>query len=140
MAAIDLPERLQRYPTRAAIDSLAARLGLRNEPNMQDWEWEVADPARLDEFISTYRDPELSEDERFTLMETIIQSCEDLGDGLSDDGRWGEVRALLEEHIDLHICSVWYWASLETDLVDAWQVSPFMRGLVAKYRRRFVAG
>jgi hypothetical protein len=107
---------------------------------MQDWEWQVADATRLDEFIGAYRDPELSEDERFTLMETIIQSCEDLGDGLSDDRRWVEVRALLEEHIDLHISSVWYWACLETELFDAWEVSPFMRGLVDKYRRRFVAG
>jgi hypothetical protein len=107
---------------------------------MQDWEWEVADATRLDEFISAYRDPDLSEDERFTLMETIIQSCEDLGDGLREDAHWAKVRALLEEHIDLHISSVWYWASLDTDLFDAWHVSPFMRSLVDKYRRRFVAG
>jgi hypothetical protein len=139
MAAIDLPARLQRYSTRAAIDSLAARLGLRNEPGMQDWEWEVADPTRLDESIGAYSDPELSEDERFTLMETIIQSCEDLGDSLGEDRRWAKVRALLEEHIDLHISSVWYWASLDSELFDAWRVSPFMRGLVDKYRRRFVA-
>ena len=105
---------------------------------MQDWEWEVADAAQLDEFINVYHDPESSEDERFTLMEMIIQSCEDLGDGLSEDQRWAEVRTLLDEHIDLHISTVWYWSAFDTDLSDAWQVSPFMRDLVEKHRRRFV--
>jgi hypothetical protein len=136
MAATDLPAHLQRHPTRAAIDRLAARLGLRNEPQMQDWEWEVADAERLDEFIALYGDPQLSEDERFTLMETIIQSCEDLGDALEGDPRWSKVQALLEEHLDLHISSVWYWAALENDLDDAWRVSPFMRDLVEKHRVR----
>lgn len=140
MAASDLPAHLQRHPTRAAIDRLAARLSLPNEPTMQDWEWEVADAERLDEFIAVYGDTELSEDERFTLMETIIQSCEDLGDGLAGDRRWAAVRDLLEKHLDLHISSVWYWAALESSLDDAWHVSAFMRDLVKTYRRGFVAG
>jgi hypothetical protein len=140
MAATDLPAHLQRHPTRAAVDRLAVRLGLPNEPGMQDWEWEVADAERLDEFFALYGDPELSEDDRFTLMETIIQSCENLGDALDEDRRWAEVRTLLEKNIDLHISSVWYWAALDTTLDDAWRVSPFMRGLVDKHRRRFVAG
>ena len=101
---------------------------------------EVADVERLDDFIGLYGTHELSDDERFTLMETIIQSCEDLGDALAGDRRWAEVRALLEKNIDLHVSSVWYWAALDTALSDAWRVSQFMRGLVERYRRRFVAG
>jgi hypothetical protein len=105
MASDDLPERLMRHPTRAAIDSLAVRLGLPNGPEMQDWQWEVANPERLDEFIATYVDSGLSDDERFTVMETIIQSCEDLGDSLDSDPRWQTVCALLERNLDLHISS-----------------------------------
>jgi len=62
------------YPTRTAIDALAARFGLPNRPDMQDSEWEVAGPTRLDELINAYKSGELDDDERFTLMETIIQS------------------------------------------------------------------
>jgi hypothetical protein len=47
-------------------------------PHMQDWEWEVADSERINEFPSAYESGELSDDERFTLMETILQSFEDL--------------------------------------------------------------
>ncbi|MCP5384447.1 MAG: hypothetical protein H6913_07510 [Altererythrobacter sp.] len=46
---------------------------------MQDWEFEVADANRIDEFLSAYQSQELTDDERFTLMEMIIQSFEDLG-------------------------------------------------------------
>jgi hypothetical protein len=34
-----------RHPTRAAIDSLAKRFSLLNDPGMQDWEYQVADRA-----------------------------------------------------------------------------------------------
>jgi hypothetical protein len=107
---------------------------------MQDWQWEVANPERLDEFIATYVDSGLSDDERFTVMETMIQSCEDLGDSLDSDPRWQTVCALLERNLDLHISSVWYWAALGSAAFDAWRVSPFMRRLVGTYRRRSVAG
>jgi hypothetical protein len=75
---MSVPDHLRRYPTRKAIDSLAARFDLPYTPFMQDWEWEVADSDRIDEFVAGYHSGELNEDERFTLMETIIQSFEDL--------------------------------------------------------------
>ncbi len=73
-----VPEHLWRFPTADARASLAARFGVPNEPHIQDWEWEVADPARIDEYISAYVDAGLTDDERFTLMETVIQAFEDL--------------------------------------------------------------
>jgi hypothetical protein len=68
-----VPEHLWRFPTEQAIASLAARFDLPNESYMQDWEWEVADPERIDEYITVYNSGELNDDERFTLMETIVQ-------------------------------------------------------------------
>lgn len=44
----------------------------------QDWEWEVADPARIDEYLNAYHVGEFTDDERFTLMETLIQAFDDL--------------------------------------------------------------
>jgi hypothetical protein len=34
--------------------SLATRFGLPYHDDMQDWEWEVADSARFEEFLATY--------------------------------------------------------------------------------------
>lgn len=80
-----------RCPTKKAIKSLATRFGFRYSDNMQDWEWEVADYAQIDKIIETYKCNKLSDDERFTLMETIIQSMEDLGLALKFNEKWSKV-------------------------------------------------
>ena len=54
---------------------------------MQDWEWEVASPERIDEFLAAYEGGELTDDERFTLMETLLQSFEDVDAPLLNDSR-----------------------------------------------------
>ncbi|PHQ31403.1 hypothetical protein CEE69_31285 [Rhodopirellula bahusiensis] len=132
-----VPEHLWRFPTREAIASLAIRFDVPNEPHMQDWEWEVADPARIDEYLNAYHVGELSDDERFTLMETMIQAFDDLPGPLEADVRWEATLSILDENIDLHAYSVWYWSDLEYELGDeTWRVTPFLRKLVDKHRAR----
>jgi hypothetical protein len=104
---------------------------------MQDWEWEVADAGRIDEFLAAYTSGELGEDERFTLMETILQSFEESELDLSSDARWNEVLTLLEAHIDLHAYSVWYWSCLESDDSQNWfRSTPYVRQILARHRLR----
>jgi hypothetical protein len=62
---------------------------------MQDWPWEVADAERLDEFLAAYEGGNLSEDERFTLMEVILQSFEDLAASTGFDARWDRALAAI---------------------------------------------
>ncbi len=133
----EMPEYLYRFPTRAAIESLAERFGLENQPGMQDWEYEVADPERAREFAVAYKTAALTDDERFTLMEMILQSFEERPKALADDPAWLEVVRLIEKNIDLHISTVWYWASIG-DIDDAWRVTPFMRDILARHVGRFV--
>ena len=134
---MSIPEHLWRYPTADAVASLAKRFGLPNTPEMQDWEWEVADSQRIDEFLSAYSSGQLSPDEQFTLMETIIQSFDDLGDRLATDQRWPGVLDLLDASIDLHIYTVWYWACDEDDGSGGFRVSPDVRRLLERHRARF---
>lgn len=134
---IKLPDHLMRHPTRNAIDALAKRFGLPNHPSMQDWEYQVADPSRIDEFVAAYREDGLTEDERFVLMEMILQSFEDLESGGANDPRWSHVLGLLEFYIDIHIATVWYWAALDNDRQDAWKISPYMRTVLNRHRRQF---
>jgi len=134
---MSVPEHLWRFPTREAIDSLAKRFELPNTPEMQDWEWEVADPDRLDEFLSAYMSGELSEDERFTIMETVLQCFEESELDLASDSRWTRVAAQLDEHIQLHAYTVWYWSCVDDEDHEAWfRLTPFMRGVLEPHRSR----
>ncbi len=118
--------------------SLAERFGFPNTPDMQDWEWEVADSSRIDEFLAAYESGELDEDEQFTLMETIIQSFEDLDADLGESPNWRRTLELLEDRIDVHIYSIWYWADLEEhDIAESWVVTPWMRKILEPHRARF---
>ena len=133
-----VPERLWRYPTRAAIDSLASRLGLANDPGMQDWAWQVADSDRIDEFIAAYEGKELTEDERFTLMETLLQSFEDASSPLESDRRWARLLELLDQNVVLHAYSICYWSLLENDNVDeCWRITPFVRAILRRHPEIF---
>ena len=135
---MSVPEHLWRCPTAAAIASLARRFDLPNHRNMQDWEWEVADPARLDEFIAAYDDGTLDDDERFTLMETIIQSCEsafeESGRTPDNERHWHGTLERLRRNVDLHIHSLWYWAQPESECegAEAWIVTPDLRRVLAE--------
>ena len=134
---MSIPEPPFRCPTAAAIESLARRFGLPNEPDMQDWEYQVADSGRLDEFLAAYQSGELDDDERFTLMETILQSFEDLGDSTGFDPRWDRTISIIDENFELHAYSVWYWSALENDdSEEQWLVTPFLRRILAKHRQR----
>jgi len=128
---MNIPNKLVRCSTREAIESLAERLELPFDDSMQDWEWEVADPNRIDEFLHLYEQGSLTDDERFALMETIIQSFEDLTHRPESDPRWGTVLDTLSLNSDLHISTIWYWASLEVkDLSDTWDVAASVRELL----------
>ena len=116
-----------RCPTRVAINSFAKQFGLRNEPLMQDWEYEVADRARFHEFLVAYETLSLDEDERFCLMEIIIQSLEDSNCKIGALLDWLRIEKILQENFRLHAYTVWHWAAYETALENAWRVSSAMR-------------
>ena len=135
-----VPEHLWRFPTADAIASLADRLGVPNDPSMQDWEWQIADPQRIDDYLSIYRSGELTDDERFTLMETILQSFEGLDADFGSDTRWITVLDLLERNIQLHAYSIWHWADLDNDeFSECWRVSQYMRIIIERHPKRFNA-
>jgi hypothetical protein len=127
-----------RWPTAAAIEKLAQRFDLPTGPHMQDWEWEVADPNRIDEFLAAYKSAELDDDERFTLMEMLIQSFEDLEEDLETHPRWTELLDLLEENTELHASTIWYWGTPTADNdVTEWRVAPYLWQVVQRRRSVF---
>jgi hypothetical protein len=120
----ELPEYLTRYPTRAGRDALAVRLGLTIDPFSQDWEWEVASPRHFVKWLTVYRDEPLSDDERFSLMEMLIQcvDCKAQTFGRTDEveelPEWRAVATLLRERPRLHASSIAYWCVFGHDDPD----------------------
>ncbi len=114
-----VPDKFVRYSSVDTWKSLASRLGYFVSPHSQDWEWEVAVPEDFDVYLELYKSESLTSDERFSLMEMMIQAVDDLA-RLSKErrnvekiSRWNAVAKLLEENAELHAMSIAYWTCLE---------------------------
>jgi len=81
--------------------ALAKRLNLPYRDNMQDWEYQVADVERIDDFLNAYDLRDITEDERFLLIEMLFQSFEEVDD-LEKDTRWHRTLSVVENNLDLH--------------------------------------
>lgn len=116
--------------TSETIKKLNVLLNLPYMEWMQDWDIELADPSRLEEFIKIYLQEPLTSDEKRALMSLIIASFEGgLKENGSDPVQWGKIRGLLEKDYDLHEQAVSYWSCLDADLIDEFTISPLMRAL-----------
>ena len=117
-----------RHPSSVAQQALAARFGLPWSEGMQDWEWEVADLDRFDEFLEAFPSLDLSDDERFSLMEVLLQCVEETEPPSSREAAWRAVEPLLLSRPELHRTTIAYWARLgESDPIALFSISPNMR-------------
>ncbi len=106
------------YGTAAAVSSLARRLGLPNNEWMQDWEWQVADPARFEDFLRVYQHATLSIDERRSLMAVLVSSADDGHDQPEGERMWQAIRPWLVRHRGLHRGLIRYWTRQDADDPD----------------------
>jgi len=129
-----------RCPTSESMLALAKQLDLPPLPLAYDWHYAVADPARIAEFVAVYENPSLSEDEKFTLMEVILNSVIDAADAtILESHLWENIVRLIENNIELHIYSVWYYASVEQENIeDAWCIAPHMRSILLRHQEKFI--
>ncbi len=134
----ELPGYLQRYPTGEAIKSLAKKFNLPHNEYMQDWEYEVADVERIKEFITSYLNDDLTKDERFTIMETIIESFTQNFEELKSEENWNQVLNIIEKNISLHISTVHYWSASEVNSEFEQEISLYFRILWEKYKNNFI--
>jgi hypothetical protein len=97
---------------------------------MQDWEWEVADSQRFQEFLAAYGSAELTGDERFSLMEILVQCVEDMGMSGHADAAWVELKPLLTSAPRLHGATIEYWSCWKGATPESqFNVAPQMRKL-----------
>lgn len=121
-----------KFPNANARLALAKRLNLPYHDNMQDWEYEVADTIHIDVFLNAYDLNDITEDERFLLIEMLFQSFEEVDD-LEKDTPWYRTLSLVENNLDLHTQTVLYWANGVESLEDSWNITPFIRNLRDQY-------
>ncbi|MBI3728230.1 MAG: hypothetical protein HY254_07840 [Burkholderiales bacterium] len=135
---VDL-EHQWRCPTSEAMHALAKQLDLPPTPLAYEWHYAVADPARIEDFVVAYENLSLSDDERFTLMEVILNSVIDAADTTILEGHvWENILILIENNIALHIYSVWYYSSAEQEnIADAWCIAPGMRKILLQHQDKF---
>jgi hypothetical protein len=94
---------------------------------MQDWAYEVADPARAKEFVEALNHYKSEPDTQFTLMDIILQSLEESEVELAGSEIWRSMAKHLKENYELHAYQIWYWSAFDSELVGAWRISPFLR-------------
>ena len=130
----EVPDYVRRYPTRAGREALAAHLGLTINPFSQDWEWEVAKPENFARWLALYRQEPLTDDERFSLMEMLVQCVEELApvhgprEQVDSLVEWQAVAALLRANPWLHGSTIGYWSVFgQDDPEGQFRVSQSMR-------------
>ena len=98
-------------PDQVSRERLAKRLCLEFDNNMQDWEYEVSNPNRLDEFIDEYDKKKTTQNEKEILMEIILDSSNDLCIENERNFQTKYLKRLierLEKNSDLHIATIKY--------------------------------
>ena len=103
---------MERHLTPATRQRIAELARVADEDWMQDWPLEVADAARLEEFLELL---EAAEDDqsRSALMSLVLYSI----DAASDDERarfWPRVAVLLERTPSLFADEIIYWSCMDT--------------------------
>lgn len=127
-----------RFPNVNARMALAKRLNLAYLENMQDWEYEVADVARIEDLMKAYLCDEVVQEERFVLMEMLLESFTEI-DNLENDSRWVVVLSWLEKNIHIHAHTICYWAHGDELLENSWNVTPFVRKIFDQYNLKVLA-
>jgi hypothetical protein len=114
----------------AVARELANILGVAHESWMQDWPIEVADPNRLDDFITHYEE-ESREDFRLATMTLVFASLDEaFSQGQPDTHALGRIDALLHRDSDILRPLVLYWSCPDADSTDEmYPLTPWLRQL-----------
>ncbi len=117
------------YLTKQAMTVLNQALRLRATGREQDWDIELADPDRVDEFVSYAEKHALSGDEKHALLALILGSLEDLANREAVSSTlWDRVARLLRADPGLHADLVEQWGP-KSDGLDGFAISPLLHSL-----------
>lgn len=114
------------------IKQLSKDLSLPYTGIEQDWDIEMANPNRIDEFIEFYKESNLYDDKKEAVMSLILASYEDfLNDNdLEIDDRWDEIKSILESQRVIFVDLINYWSLCnEIDEDNLFRITPLIRNI-----------
>jgi len=118
-----------RCGTAKARNSLIAKFNLPHDDWMQDWPYEISVAEKIDEYFKYY-DNVIDVDEKFYLMELLIQATDEQAEALKLKQAWLELKTRLINDYSIHEYTIYYWSSFENEnLEDCWNITPYMREL-----------
>lgn len=125
------------YFKKEVLEKISKALLLPYNGDEQDWDLEMANPDRLDEFIRHYNDSCLnSDEEKKTLMALILSSYDDFLNktGQEVDNKWFEIRDILKNNKDLFVNLIDYW-SLDDEVKNEnlFKITKLVREIKAAY-------
>jgi len=97
---------------KSVIEKLSKELLLPYTGTEQDWDIEMADPDRINDFLLFYHMNDLSLDERVTVMALILASYEDFlnENNLDIDSKWNKIKLILKSEKKDFVELIDYWA------------------------------
>ena len=116
-----------RCGTKEAIEKLARALKLPYDQTMQDWSYEVTNAGDIEKYIEQYTITP-GEDEKFVLMEMIIQATNDQPHEELFLKYWYRIEEFLKADLSIHEYTIFYWACFDREnLSGTWIITPHMR-------------
>lgn len=119
---------------REDIDYLNKLLNLPARGDEQDWDIELADPARLSEFLATFKAYDLTLSVKKAFLALIIASYDLLlqYDPDDDDFYWASIKGLMDPKKHEHIALLKYWALEDCNEDDVFPVTPRIRAYLSE--------
>ncbi len=117
---------------REILSSLSKQLALPYTGIEQDWDIEMADAGRLDDFLQFYQTHHLLADEKVALMALILASYNDhLNEhNLQTGDTWHHIAALLKAERTLFAGLINYWSCNDGDGTDdQFAITPLLRNI-----------
>lgn len=114
---------------REALEYLNKELLLPYTGIEQDWELEMANSQRVNEFLSFYKN-QLSIDIKIALMSLILASYDDLLNikGVDIDKTWAEIKEILESEKGIFLELLAYWGLYDENAFENYfKITPLIR-------------
>jgi hypothetical protein len=132
---VEMKEPKFRCGTRKAILEISTALELAYDESMQDWPYEVAQSSDIEKYLQHYGILS-DDDEKFVLMEAIIQATTDQKDAKNLEQCWKRTREFLLTDQHVHEYTIFYWCCFENeDMNNCWETTPLMRDLWFEIRK-----
>lgn len=116
---------------RRAVKFISQKLNLPVTGGEQDWDIELADPTRIEEFVMLFKqDSGLDTEQKYALMALILASYEDaLQGGQPLNGSWDYIKKTLKNDLT-YSDLIEYWSlPTENNEGNLFGITPYIRSL-----------